>query len=71
MKVFSGTGSGLQQESSIALPLKEGVNHILLKLRKQDDRPWTFTFRLQDDLSITNHKHKYTLNAKDQVYEAD
>lgn len=70
-KVFSGTGNGFPQEEQLSLLLKEGVNHVLLKLRKQNDRPWTFTFRLQDDLAITNHKHKYTLNAKDQTFEAD
>jgi hypothetical protein len=69
-KIFTGTGTG-SQEAQLNLPLKEGVNHVLLKLRKQHDRPWTFTFRLQDDLSITNHKHKYTLNAKDKIYKAD
>lgn len=70
-KVFTGMGGPAQQEAAVTLPLKEGVNHVLLKLRKDNNRPWTFTFRLQDDLSITNHKHKYTLNAKDKVYEAD
>jgi hexosaminidase len=71
VKIFNGTGGSFQQEEQLSLPLKEGVNHVLLKLRKKDDRPWTFTFRLQDDLSVTNHKHKYTLNAKDQTYEAE
>ena len=71
VKVFNSAGRNFQQEEEISLPLKEGVNHVLLKLRKKDDRPWTFTFRLQDGLSVTNHKHKYTLNAKDQTYEAD
>ena len=70
-KIFSGKGGAMQQEATVDLPLKEGVNHLLLKLRKDDNRPWTFTFRLQDDLSITNHKHKYTLNATNKVYEAD
>jgi len=70
-KVFSGVGGTVQNETAVDLPLKKGVNHVLLKLRKDNNRPWTFTFRLQDDLSITNHKHKYTLNATDKVYEAD
>ncbi|MCG2615867.1 family 20 glycosylhydrolase [Terrimonas sp. NA20] len=70
-KVFSGMGGSAQQEAVVTLPLKEGVNHVLLKLKKRDNRPWSFTFRMQEDLSITNHKHKYTLNAKDKVYEAD
>lgn len=70
-KVFSVKGGTTQQETTVGLPLKEGVNHVLLKLRKDSNRPWTFTFRLQDDLSITNHKHKYTLNATNKVYEAD
>ncbi|TXJ23365.1 MAG: glycoside hydrolase [Chitinophagaceae bacterium] len=70
VKVFSGTGRSSGEEQ-LNLPLKGGVNHVLVKIRKQNDRPWTFTFRLQDDLAITNHKHKYTLNAKDQTFEAD
>ncbi|MGN6292660.1 MAG: beta-N-acetylhexosaminidase [Chitinophagaceae bacterium] len=70
VKVFSGTGSSSGEEQ-LNLPLKGGVNHVLVKIRKQNDRPWIFTFRLQDDLAITNHKHKYTLNAKDQTFEAD
>lgn len=70
VKVFSGTGRSSGEEQ-LSLPLKGGVNHVLVKIRKQNDRPWTFTFRLQDDLAITNHKHKYTLNAKDQTFEAD
>lgn len=71
VKVFNGAGGSFQQEEQMSLPLKEGVNHVLLKIRKKNDRPWTFTFRMQDDLSITNHKHKYTLNAKDQTYDAE
>lgn len=70
VKVFSGTGRSSGEEQ-LNLPLKGGMNHVLVKIRKQNDRPWTFTFRLQDDLAITNHKHKYTLNAKDQTFEAD
>jgi len=70
VKVFSGTGRSSGEEQ-LNLPFKGGVNHVLVKIRKQNDRPWTFTFRLQDDLAITNHKHKYTLNAKDQTFEAD
>ncbi|HEX2848350.1 MAG TPA: glycoside hydrolase family 20 zincin-like fold domain-containing protein [Chitinophagaceae bacterium] len=70
VKVFSGNGRSSGEEQ-LNLPLKGGVNHVLVKIRKQNDRPWTFTFRLQDDLAITNHKHKYTLNAKDQTFEAD
>jgi hypothetical protein len=70
-RVSTVKGGTTQQESTISLPLKEGANHVLLKLRKDNNRPWTFTFRLQDDLSITNHKHKYTLNATNKVYEAD
>lgn len=70
-QIFSGMGGSMQQEVPVTLPLKEGVNHVLLKLKKLDNRPWTFTFRMQEDISITNHKHKYTLNAKDKVYDAE
>lgn len=70
-KIFSGKANSYPHESILSLSLKKGVNHILFKIRNAEDHPWRFTFRLQDDLSVTNHKHKYTLNATTKEYEAD
>ena len=58
-------------EKSMKLSLKAGVNHLLLKLPKKDGQPWSFTFRLDKNLSVTTHKHKYQLNPKNVAYEAD
>lgn len=60
-----------QGEQRIALPLKAGVNHVLIKTANAPQAPWHFTFRLQDDITVTNHKHKYQLNAKSTKYEVD
>lgn len=59
------------QERAIQLRLNKGVNRLLIKSCNEPGRPWKFTFRLQEDIAITNHKHKYQLNAKSTVYEAD
>jgi hypothetical protein len=53
------------------LPLKKGINNILLKIKKDRADNCTFTFHLQDDLQITNHKHKYQLNPKTKSYDAE
>ena len=63
------TGSGTERE--VQLPLKKGVNHLLIKLVNNRQGPWNFTFRLQDNITVTNHKHKYQLNAKSTKYEVD
>lgn len=59
-----------KDERSFTLPLKKGVNHIVLKI---PSRPasWVYTFRLDTPEPVTNHKHKYTLNAKNGEHEAD
>lgn len=62
---------GRSGELEFQLPLQAGVNHLLIKLNKSGDAPWMFTFRLDDRIRITNHKHKYQLNAKIKTYEAD
>ncbi|MDF2380686.1 family 20 glycosylhydrolase [Nostoc ellipsosporum NOK] len=62
---------GKTDDQAFQLPLKAGVNHLLIKLNKSEDRPWMFTFRVDDKIKVTNHKHKYQLNAKIKVYEAD
>ena len=59
------------KEQRITLPLKAGVNHVLLKIENAPKAPWRFTFRLQEDIAITNHKHKYQLNTKSTKYEVD
>ncbi|ANE51482.1 glycoside hydrolase family 20 zincin-like fold domain-containing protein [Flavisolibacter tropicus] len=71
--VFSSINGGQPdgEERSMTLTLKAGVNHLLMKLPKKEGHPWTFTFRLDKDLSVTTHKHKYQLNPKKTTYEAD
>ncbi|WP_020594651.1 family 20 glycosylhydrolase [Spirosoma panaciterrae] len=58
-----------QDETPFAINLTKGVNHILLKLPASPS--WTFSFRLATPKPITNHKHKYSLNTKTSVHEAD
>ncbi|WP_080058273.1 family 20 glycosylhydrolase [Spirosoma aerolatum] len=58
-----------QDETPFAINLAKGVNHILLKL--PTSASWNFAFRLDTRKPITNHKHKYSLNAKTSVHEAD
>jgi hexosaminidase len=71
--VLSSTKDGQPngEEKVMTLPLKAGVNHLVIKLPKKEGHPWTFTFRLDKDLSVTTHKHKYQLNPKKTTYEAD
>lgn len=71
IRIFTGGGGSVNNELEVTLPLKKGTNHLLIKLGKTNSQPWSFTFRLDEKLSVTNHKHKYTLNAKEKVYEAD
>ena len=72
-KVFSSIKEGQQdgEERVMELPLKAGVNHLIMKLPKKEGNPWAFTFRLEKNLSVTTHKHKYQLNPKKTTYEAD
>jgi hypothetical protein len=58
-------------DSELTLPLRQGANHILIKLREDRAQPWAFTFRLQDNIRFTNHKFKYQLNGKNKLYAAD
>ena len=62
-------GNGAERE--VQLSLKKGVNHVLIKLANNRQASWNFTFRLQDNITVTNHKHKYQLNAKSTKYEVD
>ncbi len=44
-------------EDQVMLPLKEGRNHLLLKIDRMKPG-WKFTFRLEDE-DVRNHKQKY------------
>ncbi|MFC2081316.1 hypothetical protein ACFLR8_03815, partial [Bacteroidota bacterium] len=44
-------------EHEIMLPLKEGRNHILLKVGRVNSE-WDFSFRLEGE-EVRNHKQKY------------
>lgn len=68
---FAAAGyATLPKEKSYSLPLKAGVNHILLKV-KSNAANTAFTFRLDTTEPVTNHKHKYTINANQDSHEAD
>jgi hypothetical protein len=71
-KVYGNTRTGdVNATIETNLPLKKGINNILLKIKKDRIDDCTFTFHLQDDLQITNHKHKYQLNPKTKSYDAE
>lgn len=61
---------GLPKENAYMLPLKAGTNYMLLKI-KSSKAGATFTFRLDTTEPVTNHKHKYTINANQNSHEAD
>ena len=52
-------------ETAIDLPLKQGMNHLLLKI-SQWKGDWGFSFRLEDHCRVSNHKYKYVVTLKDQ-----
>lgn len=60
----------LPKETAYNLSLKAGTNYILLKV-KADAAGAAFTFRLGTTDPVTNHKHKYTINANQNSHEAD
>lgn len=60
----------LPKEKSYHLPLKAGVNYIVLKIKGGESNA-AFTFRLDTTEPVTNHKHKYTINANQNSHEAD
>jgi hypothetical protein len=51
------TSSPRMEEREIQLPLKEGRNHLLLKIDRIDSA-WDFSFRLEGE-KVRNHKQKY------------
>ncbi len=60
----------LGSEKKVSLPLKAGVNTILFKIPKRSE-DWTFTFRLDPQITVTNHKHKFYLNPKTGNHDAE
>ncbi|SDJ83556.1 Glycosyl hydrolase family 20, catalytic domain [Pedobacter sp. ok626] len=60
----------LPKEKSYDLPLKAGTNYIVLKVKSNATNA-AFTFRLDTNEPLTNHKHKYTINANQESHEAD
>jgi hypothetical protein len=71
-KVYGNTkASDVDTTIKTNLPLKKGINNILLKIKKDKIDDCIFTFHLEDDLRITNHKHKYQLNPKIKSYDAE
>ncbi|MEO7043726.1 MAG: glycoside hydrolase family 20 zincin-like fold domain-containing protein [Ferruginibacter sp.] len=71
-KVYGNTKTGASNATiGTNLLLKKGINNILLKIKKDKAENGTFTFHLQDDLHVTNHKHKYQLNPKNKSYDAE
>ena len=71
-KVFSDLQSNdSEKENKIGLSLNKGLNHILIKLPGKEGSAWTYSFRLEENLPLFNHKHKYKLDSKLKKYEAD
>lgn len=64
------SNAALPTEKGYSLPLKAGTNYILLKIKSNAVNA-AFTFRLGTTEPITNHKHKYTINANQDSHEAD
>ncbi|MFT3824657.1 MAG: glycoside hydrolase family 20 zincin-like fold domain-containing protein [Chitinophagaceae bacterium] len=64
------TVTASQQENKIMLPLRNGNNQVLIKLPRNNDR-WTFSFRLDEQLPVTNHKYKYFLNAEKKNHDPE
>ncbi len=58
------------QESAIALPLRNGNNQVLIKLPR-NQAAWTFSFRLDEQVAVTNHKYKYYLNAEKKNHDPE
>lgn len=68
--VASAGNMALPKEKSYNLPLKTGTNYIVLKVKSNATNA-AFTFRLDTNEPLTNHKHKYTINANQESHEAD
>jgi hexosaminidase len=54
-----GKRSVIPDENQVLLPLKEGTNHLLLKI-DQWQGGWGFSFRLPEE-TIRSHKHRYRI----------
>lgn len=68
--VAAKSNPALPKERSYNLPLKAGTNYIVLKVKSSKANA-AFTFRLATTEPVTNHKHKYTINANQNSHEAD
>ncbi len=68
---LDGDGAAKAGETAWTLSLKKGVNAILLKYRLLPGQDNSFTFRLDPSQRVTNHKHKYQLNAKTETHDAE
>lgn len=63
-------GAAGQQEEKLILDLKAGVNQVLFKI-PADDGGWSFSFRLDPQLTVTNQKYKYFINTEKGTHEAE
>jgi hypothetical protein len=69
----SGAPAGEQsvkKEEKLLLSLKVGTNHLLLKI-PAGTAAWSFSFRLDPQLDVTNQKYKYFLNTEKGNHEAE
>lgn len=64
------TSTQTNEEVTRILPLKAGTNHILLKI-PQHPVSWSFSFRLDQGVQLTNQKHKYFINTEKGNHEAE
>jgi hypothetical protein len=60
----------IETEQKTMLKLKAGTNHILFKIPK-GKASWSFSFRLDPKLNVTNQKYKYFLNTESGSHEAE
>lgn len=58
------------EEASFTLPLNAGINQVLFKIPGAPMR-WSFSFRLDPLLTVTNQKHKYFVNPEKQNHEPE
>lgn len=63
-------GNSIEAEQKTMLKLKAGANYILLKIPK-GKASWSFSFRLDPKLNVTNQKYKYFLNTERGSHEAE
>ncbi|MBS1563981.1 MAG: family 20 glycosylhydrolase [Bacteroidetes bacterium] len=59
-----------KQEQKVSLSLKAGINYLLFKIPAGTDA-WSFAFRLDPQLIVTNQKYKYFINTEKGNHEAE